>query len=319
MNALNFYPNAINGANVGISQANFDFKNIVGFAIVPAGTVFSQTQTATPAAFFTAMVAATSAVKTARLYPVNNMAEIKDGSENAVEEKLGYGQTLTVRDGAFKWSYRIIKGGFWLSRALRAFNAVNVDVLFIDSSNLVIGSKNVSSAGVVTYGGFPQYQAYNEPLKINDGAKNTIYMQNFAFPGNSFDTLGFVQLNAGDFNNVLGLQDITLTSATRTTNVSVIGGTIGHLGASLGQTIGSALAIANLWILQDSVTGTYFNASTGITSVAYSATTGLYTITANAADPAYNVGNPVIVSLAAASILDGAGLHYESNNIITAS
>jgi hypothetical protein len=319
MNALNNFPYILIGENTGIGINQFDPQEIVGAYIVPAGTAFSQANTATPASFLTALVAATSAVITARLFPIGNFAEIKDGSEAAVSEKLGYGIELIVRDGAFKWAFRILKGGFGLSKALRAFNGINVDVFFVDSRNVVIGQKNVSSTGVVTFVGVPQYQIYQEPFKINDGSKNTIYMQNFSFAGNVFDNLGAVQMNPGDLNNVKGLQNIAFTSATRTTNVSTVKGTIGALGADLAQTLGAALNVATLWQLQDSVTGNFYNPTTGVTSVAFVTATSAYTVTANTADPSYVAGNPVIISLAAASVLDAAGLHYESNTIVTAS
>lgn len=319
MNALNYFPYVLFGENTGIGINQFDPKNVVGAFIVPAGTSFSQTQTATPAAFLTALVTATSAVVNSRLFPIGNFGEIKDGSEAAVSEKLGYGIELIVRDGSFKWAFRILKGGFWLSKALRAFNGINVDVFFVDANNVVIGQKNVSSTGVVTFVGVPQYQVYQEPFKINDGSKNTIYMQNFSFAGNVFDSLGAVQMNPGDLNNVKGLQNIAFTSATRAVAVSTVKGTIGALGADLFATLGTALNVATLWRLQDSVTGNYYDPATGVSSVTSNASTGAYIVTGNTADPAYVAGNPVIVSLAPASVLDAAGLHYESYTIVTAS
>lgn len=316
---LNYFPCALLGANSGVGSCYLDIKNVIGAILVPSGTQFSAANTATSTAFIAALAAATVAPKATRAYPIHAFGEIKDGSESAVSEKLGYGVELIVRDGTFKWGFRILKGGFCLSKALRQFNSFNVDVFFVDSTGLIFGQRIVSSTGVVSFGGVPQYQIYQEPFKINDGSKNTIYMQNFSFPGNSFDNLGGVQLQESDFENILGLQNISFTTATRATNVSTVGGVAGCIGADLGLTFGSGLAVVTLWTLQDSVTGTFFNASTGITSVSYSATTNKYTITANASDPAYNSGNPVIVSLAAASVLDAAGFHYESNTITTAS
>lgn len=317
-NALNNFPCALVGANTGFGSCTIDFKNIVGAIIVPSGTSFSQAQTLTAAAFITAMVTATSAVKALRAFPIHDFAEIKDGSESAISEKLGYGEEIVVRDGTFKWGFRILKGGFCLSKALRQFNNMNVDVLFVDANSLVIGQRYVSSAGVITFGGIPQYQAYQEPFKIADGSKGTIYMQNFSFAGNVFDSFGGVQLAAGDFNSIQGLQSVVLsTGGARVANVSKVIGAFSCGGGDLGGTYPTQLNVATLWTMQDSVTGTFYNATTGITSVAYSALTGIFTITANASDPAYNAGNPVVVSLAAASILDAAGLHIESNSFTT--
>lgn len=316
---LNYFPCALLGANTGVGSCYLDIKNIVGAIIVPSGTTFTAANTSTSAAFIAALTAATSAPKASRAYPIHAFGEIKDGSEAAVTEKLGYGVELVVRDGTYKWSFRILKGGFCLSKALRQFNSMNVDVFFVDSTGLIIGQKLKSPTGVVSFGGVPQYQVYQEPFKVNDGSKNTQYMQNFSFAGNVFDNLGGVQLQESDFENVIGLQNITFTTATRTTNVSTVTGVAGCVGGDLGATFGSTLAVASLWTLQDSVTGTFYNATTGITSVTYNASTNAYVITASTSDPAYNSGNPVIVSLAAASVLDAAGIHFESNTITTAS
>lgn len=318
-NVLNYFPCALLGANTGVGSCYLDIKNIVGCIIVPSGTTFSVANTATSAAFIAALSASTVAPKDSRAYPIQAFGEIKDGSESAVSEKLGYGVELIVRDGTYKWAFRILKGGFCLSKALRQFNSMNVDVFFVDASGLVFGQKRVSSTGVASFGGVPQYQIYQEPFKINDGSKNTIYMQNFAFAGNAFDSMGAVQLQESDFENILGLQNIVLTSATRVVNVSTVGGVAGCVGGDLGVAFGSGLAVPALWTLQDSVTGNFYNASTGITSVTFNAATNKYIITASTADPAYVAANPVIISLAAASVLDAAGFHYESNTIITAS
>lgn len=318
-NVLNYFPCALLGANTGVGSCYLDIKNVIGAIIVPSGTTFSAANTSTSSAFVTALAAATVAPKANRAYPIHAFGEIKDGSEAAVTEKLGYGVELVVRDGTYKWAFRILKGGFCLSKALRQFNNMNVDVFFVDSTGLVFGQRIKSSTGVVSFGGVPQYQVYQEPFKLNDGSKNTIYMQNFSFAGNVFDSLGGVQLQESDFETILGLQNITLTTATRTTNVSVVTGVAGCIGADLGDTLGSGLAVTSLWTVQDSVTGAFFDPSTGITSVTYSPTTRAYTITVSVSDPAYHAGNPVNISLASASVLDAAGFHYESNTIVTAS
>lgn len=317
-NALNNFPCALLGSNTGFGSCTIDFKNIVGAIILPSGATFSQTNTATAAAFVTELVTRTSNPKATRIFPIHDFAEIKDGSESAVTEKLGYGEELVVRDGTFKWGFRILKGGFCLSKALRQFNNMNVDVIFIDANNLAIGQRYVSSTGVITFGGIPQYQAYQEPFKIADGSKGTIYIQNFSFPGNVFDTFGGVQLNPGDFTGIQGLQNVVLSSAgARVAGVSLAYANFSCGGGDVGATYPTQLNVATLWRLQDATTGTFYNASTGITSVAYSALTGIFTITANTSDPAYNVGNPVNVSLAPASVLDAASLHIESNTFVT--
>jgi hypothetical protein len=317
-NALNNFPCALLGGNTGFGSCTIDFKTIVGAIIAPTGLSYSAAQTATSAAFIAALNTATSAVSALRAFPIHSFAEIKDNSEAAVTEKLGYGAELTVRDGSFRWGFRILRGGFCLSKALRQFNNMNVDVFFVDASGLVIGQKNVSATGVISFGGIQQYQAYQEPLKVPDGSKGSIYMQNFSFPGNVFDTFGGVQLGANDFAGILGLQTVVLASGgARVANVSLAIAAFSCGGGDLGAIYPTQLNVPALWRIQDSVTGNFYNVGSGITSVAYSALTGIFTITANAADPAYNVGNPVIISLAPASILDAATLHIEGTSFTT--
>src|ERR1700693_136714 len=140
-NVLNYFPCALLGVNPGFGSCYLDIKNVIGAIIVPSGTQFSASNTATPAAFISALAAATSAPKASRAYPIHAFGEIKDGSESAVSEKLGYGVELIVRDGTYKWGFRILKGGFCLSKALRQFNSMNVDVFFVDSTGLILGQR----------------------------------------------------------------------------------------------------------------------------------------------------------------------------------
>lgn len=141
-------------------------------------------------------------------------------------------------------------------------------------------------------------------------------MQNFTFPGNVFDSFGGVQLNPGDYAQIQGLQSVALSlGAARAANVDKIVATFSCGGGDVGAVYPTQLAGATLWTAQDAVSGTFYNPTTGITSVAYSSLTGQFTVTRNTADPAYVAGNAVNISLAAASVLDAAGMHIESNTV----
>lgn len=305
-NALNYFPCSLIGGNTGFGNCTIDIKNIVGAIIVPAGITFSASNTATSAAFLTALQAATLAVKTQRAFPIHGFEEIKDNTEAPIEDKLGYGGRAITREGYYDWSFQIIKGGFCLSKALRAFNNQNVDVFFVDANNLVFGQKITSSTGVVTFAGINQAYVYQNPFKVNDGAKVSQYIQKFVFKPGFIDSFGGIQLNPGDFDQIVGLQNVALSSGgARVANVSLAKGMFSCGGASLGVTYGALLNVANLWTVQDSVTGNFYAT---ITSVAYSATTDTYTITVPTSDPAYNAGNPVNINLASASVLNAAGI-----------
>lgn len=313
-NALNYFPCSLIGGNTGFGNCTIDIKNIVGAIIVPHGVSFSQAQTLTPAAFITALQAMTLAVQAGRAYPIKNFEEIKDNSEAPVEDKLGYGGRGITREGYFDWSFQILKGGFCLSKALRAFNGQNVDVFFVDANNLVFGIKNTISTGVVTFIGINQAYVYQNPFKINDGAKLTQYIQKFVFKPDFIDRFGGMQLAPGDFDQINGLQNVYLsTGGARVANVSKWKGNFSCGGASLGVTYG-ALITGALVVARDSVSGNVVAA----TSNTYDAATDTYTLTLNTADANYVAGNPVIISLADALTLNTAGiLAVESNSFVT--
>lgn len=303
-NALNYFPCSLIGGNTGFGNCTIDIKNIVGAILVPAGTTFSASNTATAAAFLTALQAATLAVKTQRAFPIHGFEEIKDNTEAPIEDKLGYGGRAITREGYYDWSFQIIKGGFCLSKALRAFNNQNVDVLFVDANNLVFGRKITSSTGVVSFGGINQAYVYQVPFKANDGSKVSQYIQKFVFKPDFIDSFGGVQLNAGDWDQVIGLQNVVLSSGgARVANVSLVKGVFSCGGASLGVTYGSLLT-ASLWVVRDSVSGNVV----AVTSVSYSATTDTYTVTVNASDSNYNAANAVIISLTDPATLNTAGI-----------
>lgn len=299
----------LTGANTGVGSCALDIKFIKGAIIVPSGFSFSAADLATKDSFLAALQLATSTPAATRIFPIHDFAEINDSSENPTEDKLGYGSTLIVRDGRHIWSFPILKGGYCLSKQLRSFNNMNVDVLFIDDNDLVFGIKR----GTALYG-IPQDQVYQMPLKINDGSKLTRYVQRFSMKSNWVDNGGFAFLNSGDWDLVKGLQNVVLSSGgARVAGVSLVKGQFSCGSADLYATYGSSLAVGSLWSAKDSVSGNVLT----ITSVALNTNIGGYTVTVDTADPDYVVGHAVIISLAAASVLAAAGLQIESNTFTT--
>lgn len=316
--ALNAFNCITQGGNTGTPSCAIDIKNIVGAIVLPSGLSFSPTNLLTEGAFLTALQAATLAPRATRAFPIHGFEEVTDSTEKAVIQTLGYGSRSVVREGYYDWMFQILKGGFCLLKSLRKFNNQNVDVLFVDANGLLFGLK-VGTGDSATLRGVPLSYFYASPPTINNGAKSTIYAVQFVFPPAFIDSFGFVQLNLGDFDSVVGLQDIVLFSGgARVTNVSKVKGTFSCGGADLWTTYGTALNVAALWTVRDSVTGNYYDPSTGITSVAGSGTTSVYTITVSTSDPAYNAGNPVTIALALPSVLNAAGiLAVESNSFTT--
>lgn len=316
--ALNAFNCITSGGNTGSPSCAIDIKNIVGAIILPSGFSFSAANLATESAFITAAQAATLAVRSGRIYPIHGFEEITDSTEKAVIQTLGYGSRQVVREGYYDWMFQILKGGFCLLKSLRKFNNQNVDVLFVDANGLLFGVK-IGTGDTATLKGIPLSYFYAAPFTVNNGAKTSIYTVQFVFPPQFNDTFGFVQLNVGDFDSIVGLSDVVLFSGgARVTNVSKTKGTFSCGGADLWGMYGTTLNVATLWTIRDAVTGNLYDPTTGITSVVGSATTSIYTITVSTSDPAYVAGNPIVISLASPSILNTAGiLAVESNSYTT--
>lgn len=294
MTALNAFNCIPMGGNTAVSNCAIDIKSIRGAILLPAGTQFASGSLTSEAVFLAALTTATYAAKTARTFPLHYFEEIKDDSEAMKYDTLGYGNEAPVREGFNKWMFQFIKGGFCLLKQLRKFNNQNVDVLFVDEDGLLFGIK-VGTA----LQGIPTSYVYSD-FKVNDGNKVSQYNIKFTFRRNFIDTIGFMQLNPGDFETIVGLSDIVLGSGgARVTNVSLVTGAYSCGGLSLDSVYTTQLAKAGAWVITDSVTGLVVAA----TSVAYTAGINGWTITLNASDPNYNSGNPVNISLATPAAL----------------
>lgn len=308
---LNAFNCIVSGGNTGVSTCAIDIKRIKGAILLPSGFSFTPTNLSSEATFLSALQAATLAAKGSRAYPIHDFEEISDNTEKPVIQTLGYGGKAVVREGYYDWTFQIIKGGFCLAKALRKFNNQNVDVLFIDDNDLLFGKKD--SAGNLY--GIPQAYVYQAPFKVNDGSKTSIYNQQFVFKPDFVDSIGFVQLNAGDFDTVVGLQDVVLQSGgARAANVSLVKAVTSCGGVDIHSLYASQLAAANMWVATDSVSGNNLT----ITSVADNTNIGGWTITVDTSDPDYNAAHPVVISMAVPSVLNAAGvLAIESNSLTT--
>jgi hypothetical protein len=306
LNAFNCIPS---GGNTAVPQCAVDIKSIIGCVLLPAGTQFLAATLTSEAVFLAALQTATLALKPQRAFPVQNFEEIKDNTEQPKEDTLGYGDSSIVREGYYKWDFQFIKGGFCLSKSLRKFNSQNVDVMFVDANGLLFGLK----VGTALQGINTSY-TYSAPFMVNNGSKVTQYWLKFVFKPYFIDSIGFVQLNPGDFQNVVGLNDVVIGSGgARVANVSLVTAAFSCGGLSLYALYSIALASASLWAGTDSVTGL----PVAITSVAASATFQGWTITFNASDPNYNVGNPMNITMAAPSVLNAADVFAVESNIFT--
>src|ERR1700761_5964338 len=108
--------------NTGLDACVLDPKNIKGGFFCPPGYVIPATAFANGGLLQQLKNDAMNDSKALRIFPFGNFADFKDNSEKPVEEKLGYGDVGTVRDGIYDHQYRFRIGGLLLSNRLRSFN-----------------------------------------------------------------------------------------------------------------------------------------------------------------------------------------------------
>ena len=255
--------------------------------------------------------------KSLRIFPFANFAEHKDNSEKPVEEKLGYGDIGTVRDGIYDLQYRFRRGGLLLSNKLRSFNRQGNYYLFVDNNNLLIGTQGVDATGAPSLAAIPPIEFYQDVMVLNDGKKNAEYWAKFRFqPRFVNELIGYSQDVEFDIlSTILGLQDVTLSmtaDATKGTyHVTALAGAAKVNLANLGA-LSTSLASSALWVFLNAVTG----AAITISSVALGtgANAGTFTITVATTAPPYPAGSTkVSANLVGPTELSTGGVSgYES-------
>ena len=277
--------------NTGIDACPLDIKNIKGVIFCPPNYVL-------PAASFPNGGLRTQMLndsrqdsKALRIFPVANFADFKDNSEKPVEEKLGYGDVGTVRDGIYDWQLRFRIGGLLLSNRLRSFNRGGNWYLFVDNNNQLFGTTAVDSTGALTIGAIPPIEFYQDVFAVNDGKKNTEYWSKYRFqPRYINELVAFSQDVEFDIlSTILGLQDVTVSvAAGGTSGVYQVTLLAGAAKINLATLFPTALASASLFTAANNTTG----ASITISSVALGtgANAGTFTVTLATTAPPYPAG-----------------------------
>jgi hypothetical protein len=291
---LNTLPVSAATKNVGLTAKSFDPRNIVGAILTPKGYKISKT-VVTSTLQAQLLSDAQAASKISRVYPISNLLGFKDNSEKKVEQQFDYGGKVTVRDGAYTWSFMFVKGGQPLQQALRAFNGSDWDFLFVDQKNVLIGTKYVDNAGVEYIQAISSIEFYAEPFGLNDGKKVAEYNLDFSFFSNLVnDNLSFVADASFDIlNTVKGLIDVTLVPATEVTSGSYSLIIKDKMGINLYGQLSALLSGVNKTNLK--ITNASTGAAITITSSTANATldnnNGGFDIVLDKTDPDYPTGS----------------------------
>jgi hypothetical protein len=210
MATLNTLQCVTGARNTGIGSCYFDPKNFTGSFLCPPNYVIPAASLATLQAKLIADSESDS--KATRIFPVANFFDFKSNSEGAVEEKFGYGQVETVRDGVYDWQFRFRLGGLNLSNRLRSFNGASNWFLFVDSKGQLIGTTANDLTGAPSIGAIPPVNLYTDPFMPNDGKKTSEYWIKFRFlPQYVNEQIAYITDPGFDILSVTGLKDVVLT------------------------------------------------------------------------------------------------------------
>lgn len=291
---------AVGGANTGFGDCVLTLGGIKKAILVSPDFVFDPSVYATPELAIAALVSASQAdLPSDRIYPLSEIVGITNNSEGVVTQTLGNGTPVVVRDGMANWLLQYTDGGNCVSNALRRFNRRRLAILFIDDNGVLFGTKVGQ-----TIKGIPLAQFYALPFGVNDFAN----IANFSFqvifnPSYINEDLGFIQLPLGSLMQLTGLENINLVlSGARAVNVVNVQAVTGCSKLNLYDEYSAELVVASNW--KASMNGK----AVAIDTVALNADSKAFTVTLDDDDPNYVVGAPIVLTLAAPSVLEGNGV-----------
>lgn len=287
-----------NGQNTGIDACLLDIANVKGVAFCPPGYVIPKAKFATKALLLAQLLAdSRSDSKATRIFMLGNFSDFKDASEPPVEEKQGYGDVGTVRDGIYDWQFRFRIGGLLLSNKLRSRNRAGDWFLFIDNKNQLFGTTAVDSTGALTIGAIPPIEFYQDVFKVNDGKKNTEYWSKFRYDPTYINENVAYCMDAGFpiLSSVLGLQDVVLSGvAGGTSGVYQITALAGAAKTNMAALFPTALAVVGAWSAINTQTGLPITISS--VALGTGANAGTFTVTTATTAPPYPAGSTDTVS-----------------------
>lgn len=189
-----------------------------------------------------------------RIFPIFRFEEVADNSEDVTIQTLGYGSKSVVKDGKYDWSFRQIVGGLCLQARLRAFNKTAFKVLFVDSDNIIYGTRNAAGTGLR---GLTLDFFYASPFKANDGSNAAMFHLRFALakPSEFNENIAFVQCGVDIEDNVKGNIDIELTQIILVQGQATIGLRTRCEKINLYETFADNFADGDLWKCNSAGTG----------------------------------------------------------------
>lgn len=239
----------------------FDPEKIIGMFLVPVNWSYDATKLASLLTNLQADVLKTPSL---RIFPIAAFGEVKDSSEDAKVNTLGYGIKRFLADGNYDWTFKVIDGGVGLQNNLRKMNKRNMKAVFWDSNNVLIGTQR-ETAG--TLGGVALSMFHAKPWKINDGSNPVAYEVQVSTknPKDLNEDIAFAQAEFDIEQNVLGLLEVTLEAGAAAAGGKItVRATTGFKQIDLYDVYADALAVVGAWSLVKKTDGSAITI-TGVT------------------------------------------------------
>lgn len=251
----------VGGANTGVPACAMAPDKFVGAILIPRSKTFTDVEAV---AIIRHLQAMCLAVASQRAYPIFRFEEIADNSEEETVNTLGYGSKQVAKDGKYDWTFRFLKGGLCFQKKLRAFNKADMKVLFVDSNNIIFGTR--AADGNIT--GFSLDFFYAKPFKAADGSNAAIFQARFALskPAEFNENVVYVNPGVDVEESIKGNIDVELVQLAVASGKVTVGVQTVCDKVDLFETYDDALASGDLWKV------TKAGAVVAVTSVAKSAT-----------------------------------------------
>lgn len=296
--------------NTGFNKSCFtEFGAPVGILFTQFGQTFT---TASLAALKTALTAGImNDLPYERIYPVQDIVNIVDGSEKPVIVTNNLGGKRKVRDGFTDLMLGWWDGAFCLLYALRQMNNTLMPFLIITNKGFLVGT----DGGPGLMKGITATLKDAEPFTWSDGAKLNDYNLHLNFdPAQTNENVKFADFNGTGggglayLSGLTGLENIVLNKIARVVALLTVGLTTGCGGINLFDVYPTQLVVG-LWLAYADNAGVpNFGAPIAITSSTPVPGTKGYALQINVADANYTAGAPIWITMVGPTELLAAGI-----------
>jgi len=302
MSNLNKPKCATEDGNVGSCDCALAIETLSGFILAPTSFRLSAANMASDATVKTALIAATKAARTGRIYPIAVVGTPTDNSQDPTSETLPNGQIVIVREGFYDATMQATDNSIYLANQLRKFNKRKMGVFMYDQNGTLWGlSIGGELAPVPLELVFTDYKLPSA-TNIAQTLTRLVWDKNLFLSG-----YGFYELSPSDYLEVTGLKSIELGFISRTTTNVLATAQILGCGDALGDEYPDEVLELDNWVSVKVSDGT----SNAVTAVAYNSTTKQLTLT-------LTTGVASIISLAPIATLEANGIEgFEGSNSIT--